>query len=94
MLNFTSWSDIINSTITFVSFFVVIIFMPFYTILTAYRFFFDNSMTAEHKLAITKSPLFDENTLLSFMGMIYEALFMIRRSVTLGMILFCPYSIF
>jgi hypothetical protein len=70
-----------------------VIYLPFKVILQALKYF-RNSNLSERAL-IEQSPLFAENKKRDFLGMIYEALFMIRRTLTILVLMFIiEYPIF
>ena len=91
--NFGSGSDITGSVVTLISIIEVVIFLPFKVIYKAFRYF--NLAGDEEKRIIEQSPFFVQNKMKSFTGMIYEAIFMIRRSITLFVIMYLmDYPIF
>ena len=69
--NFRGYSDITNTTLTFVSFFVVVIYMPFNNIYYAYRNFYGKPLELDEKLRIERSPFYAGIYLRNFMSMIY-----------------------
>jgi hypothetical protein len=85
-LNFEGYSDVFNSLITFISFFVILIYLPF-TIFSKSFQYFNSRLSADQRLQIEQSPFFIENRRFSFLTMIYEGIFLLRRTMTVLMLL-------
>ena len=69
--NFRGYSDITNTTLTFISFFVVIIFVPLNNVYYAYRNFYGKPLDPEEKLRIESSPFYSGIYLRNLMSMIF-----------------------
>jgi hypothetical protein len=69
--NFKGYSDITNTIVTFVSFFVVIIYMPLNNVYYAYRNFYGKPLNPEEKLKIESSPFYADIYRRNFMSMIF-----------------------
>ena len=94
MLSFSSFSDLVNSSITFISFFLLVIYLPAAIVIKAFRYF-KRDVSLDERLSIEKSPLFEETRKYSIFTMVYQGLFMVRRIITiLVLFLLVKYPIF
>ena len=70
------------------SFFVVVIYLPAHSVYWAYRNFHGTSLTPDERLKIEQSHFFEGVSLRNFGTMIFTAIFMIRRTLTILLIFF------